>query len=237
MSTSDSILLETAATASASSTRQSPERNIAARIDRARVAITNAANPDLVNALTSFGYDTAKLAQGQALLSAVLAAQNTQINRYASQRTATDAVTDSRKALEELYVPHLKIARVALKGDRGAGQALGLEGKRYADFPRFVAQARLFYEGLAASPAYAAALAVYGQTDAQLQAGRAAVAAVETAHAAQKMGVGSAQNATKVRNAALKKLENWLADFLEIARVALRDQPQRLESLGVFVRS
>ncbi|MEL6606343.1 MAG: hypothetical protein AAFP20_24355 [Cyanobacteria bacterium J06614_10] len=49
--------------------------------------------------------------------------------------------------------------------------------------------------------------------------------------------LSEAQAATQKRDAALDELQDWLSDFLAIAKIALEDDPQKLESLGVFVRS
>ena len=40
-----------------------------------------------------------------------------------------------------------------------------------------------------------------------------------------------AQQATKDRDAALDRLDDWLGDFREVAAIALADQPQQLEAL------
>ncbi len=42
---------------------------------------------------------------------------------------------------------------------------------------------------------------------------------------------GEAQKATLERDAALDQIEDWLSDFTAIARVAIEEKPQLLESL------
>ncbi len=48
---------------------------------------------------------------------------------------------------------------------------------------------------------------------------------------------GESQAATKLKNSALLELKNWMDDFDATAKVALYNQPQLLEVLGMFVRS
>ena len=48
---------------------------------------------------------------------------------------------------------------------------------------------------------------------------------------------GEAQAATKRRDAALDAMQDWLSDYLAIAKVALEEEPQLLEGLGVLQRS
>jgi hypothetical protein len=60
---------------------------------------------------------------------------------------------------------------------------------------------------------------------------------VETANLVQTKEKGESQNATKVRDAAVDSLSAWLSDFIAISRIALEEEPQLLESLGILQRS
>lgn len=49
--------------------------------------------------------------------------------------------------------------------------------------------------------------------------------------------MGAAQQATRDQRAALMALNQWLAQYLKIAKVALRDTPEYVEKLGAVSRS
>jgi len=49
--------------------------------------------------------------------------------------------------------------------------------------------------------------------------------------------LAESQDMTKNKNAALIALKEWIDDFDISAKIALYDQPQLLEALGIFVRS
>ena len=44
---------------------------------------------------------------------------------------------------------------------------------------------------------------------------------------------GDVQTATQKRDAALDELQDWLSDFLGIARIALEDDPQLLRNSAI----
>ncbi len=48
---------------------------------------------------------------------------------------------------------------------------------------------------------------------------------------------GESQEATKVKDEALKQLDKWMRNFYAVASIALEDNPQLIESLGKVVKS
>ena len=52
-------------------------------------------------------------------------------------------------------------------------------------------------------------------------------------NAVQEKEKSEAQKATKARDAALDALEEWYVEFRELAQIALEDDAQRLEALGM----
>lgn len=48
---------------------------------------------------------------------------------------------------------------------------------------------------------------------------------------------GESQDATKLKDTAFIELDDWMSEFYVVAKIALEDNPQLLESLGKFVRS
>ncbi|KAB8141732.1 hypothetical protein F8S13_18500 [Chloroflexia bacterium SDU3-3] len=70
-----------------------------------------------------------------------------------------------------------------------------------------------------------------------MEEGQAKVAALVAAVQRQSKESTQAENAAKARDAAIDELDDWVEDFIKIARLALADNPQLLEALGVAVRS
>src|SRR5690606_13357311 len=98
-------------------------------------------------------------------------------------------------------------------------------------------QASRFYNNLLGSAEFKAAMLPYGYPQAKLEAESALVAAVKTATDAQYKERGEAQQATKIRDAKLDELDQWVADYKKIATIALAGSPQQLEQLGWIVPS
>ncbi|KAB8144289.1 hypothetical protein F8S13_05260 [Chloroflexia bacterium SDU3-3] len=207
-------------------------------IKSAQIAIPNAINiDDIRTTLASYGYPLPKLEQGNLLLEALIAAQTKQQLEYGDQDKATQTFNDLWDQLDQIYTRQLKLARVALKGNSDAARDLALDGPRRKSFGGWSMQAQQFYAGLAANPSFAAALASFGAPLPEQEAASAALADVIAALRALENERGQAQIATRERDAAIDALDDWLGDFMAVARVAFADQPEHLERLGVTVRA
>jgi hypothetical protein len=206
-----------------------------ARLLAAQVAIDNSLNDAEVQTyLAQYGYDSARLNQGKTLLAAAQQLHQKQTVEYGEQFAATTALQSAWDRANAEYMRCVKVARVALKSDRGAHQKLDLDGKRKVSISGWIVQAKQFYTNALADAAVLAKLAEFGITQEKLQAGQQLVNTVETANAAQEKEKGEAQQATLERDAALESLDDWLSDFTAIARVALEEKPQLLETLGIL---
>lgn len=131
----------------------------------------------------------------------------------------------------------VKVARVAFKRHSGVAVQLDLSGTRQKSLFGWLAQANQFYQNVLSDKAILFQLKEFGTTEQKLKAGWAELAAVERANLLQEQEKGAAQAATQARDAALDELQDWLSDYWAIAKVALEDNPQLLEGMGILVRS
>ena len=78
-----------------------------------------------------------------------------------------------------------------------------------------------------------AAMSTFNITEEKLLAGQELVLDCEVKYNVQLKEKGEAQTATKVRDEAVDLLDKWMSDFTGIARIALEENPQYLEMLGI----
>lgn len=207
-------------------------------LNEAETALRNAlSDQTLLDALGELGYDEATLQEGQSLLEAAQDAQQTMTVEYSEQYEATEALEAAYETAHSTYVRHLEVARIALKDERGAAEALKLRGRRKRTISGWLEQARTFYDNALANQDVLDALAGFNVTSEELTDGQAQVEAVAEANSMQEQEKGDAQDATHARDAAVDALDEWMSDFYAIARIALEDRPQQLEKLGLTVPS
>ena len=211
-----------------------PKKSLAARLLAAQVAIDNAiSDSEVKSLLTELGYDDTRLNEGKILLDTTNQLQQTQQKEYGDQFEATGALKEAWEKADKEYMRFVKVARIALKSEHALYQKLDLSGTRKKTLSGWLAQAKQFYLNALADTVVLEKMAAYGMTQAKLEAGKTQIEETETANASQEKEKGEAQQATLERDNAVDLLEDWLSDFIAIARIALEEKPQLLEKLGI----
>ena len=211
--------------------------SIDGKLAASQQALANAAsNAEIAALLAVFGYDAARVAEGQALYDAAQAAQVAQKQEYGEQYAASQAFESAWNTARQAYMQLVKIARVAFSSDPNASTALGIAGRRKPTYPGWLEQVQQFYLAVLANADFQTGLARFGVTLQKLQDGKALVDVVVAAKQAQGTETAEAQAATQTRDAALEALDAWMSDFIAIAKIAL-EGTQLSEALGILDRS
>ncbi len=190
-------------------------------------------NPDIAAALDAFGYDAAAIKEGQALLNTARSLYDAQIKEYGEQHAATQAFLEASKQADKTYAAHRRLAKIAFKKDAQRKTDFHLNERKPQAFNPWYDQARHFYTALLADTEAQTKLARYKITLEVLQAAQSQVEQTFALNSAQEREKGEAQDTTQQRNVAIEALDEWLSEFKVIARIALEDSRQLLESLNL----
>ena len=192
--------------------------------------------PAVLDAVTPFGYDEAALQEGQALLDAFDAAVQTRRNEAGEQVRATDELNEAWDAFhEKTYMPNVLVAGILF--DDGTQRRLGIDGQRPRAFSDYLQEARGFYGTVQGDADLQATLAGRGLTAERMTAAQEDVQALEDLNQAQEREKTEAQEATRQRDDERRAFADWLTQYQKFARVALRDQPDLAEQLGISAPS
>ena len=207
---------------------------IADQLSAARLAISNTlADDELLSLVAAYGYGAARLGEGQRLYDAAVAAVDARVAASGAARLATAQAHAAERRAWASYQALAQLARAVFQHEPARSTTLGLVGHTPRGTSGFLAAAgTLFANALGVAP-IGATLADYGYDAARLERELAVVRAFDQAYRAQVVAFGAARRATSERRAALAALSRWVAQYLKIARIALRDQPTLIEKLGI----
>ncbi len=207
-------------------------------LENYRVALGNVEiQPEVALQMADFGYDTTKIEEGKALLSATR--QSFDFNKQENQETiAARAIFDAKlNALYAIYAPHRKRAKVIFKNDDVALKALALKGMMPQAYIQKMETMKTFYNVLNSNSAMLDKLLIFKVLPADVTTALTMLAETEATRSAYLIETGESQDATKAKDKSFEIIDSWMREFVAVAKIALEDNPQLLESLALFVRS
>lgn len=207
------------------------------RINEARTGATNAINdPVIKSKMAVYNYTEEVIGGGIVLADEAGALAEKFQMEFAEQKRATAALEKAWKTADEVYIKSLKAARIVFRNDPAAIEGLQLEGDRSHDFDVYLGQANAFYNNFLANADWLAEGARLGFTAEKLTAEKVLVDAMSAANISQESEKAESQQARQLRDEKDAELRAWLRDFKDVAAIALGDDNQLLEKLGITVR-
>jgi hypothetical protein len=190
----------------------------------------------LQDVLSGFGYTPEKITYGMQLCDEALEAYNAQIREYGEQYEATDQFHELWDTGKKTYSRSAGLAKIAFQDSTRILTSLGLNGRRKASISGWIEQATLFYTNISA-PELMDGMAEFGYSPETLAAEKEQIDGIVAAHSKKMRERGDAQQATRDRDAAVETHFDWMERFRDVAYIALEDQPEWREKVGIFQRS
>jgi hypothetical protein len=194
-------------------------------------------DPQLKTLADQFGHNDAKLAEGAALAAEVQRLYENQKNARAEKLQATETYRNLKKIADISAAAIVKTARIAFKNDRGTYEALGLSGPRLKAYGDWLEQNQLLYSHLLSRPGAVEEIAKYNITLEQIQAGQQELTDTMEADKHQEDAKAESQKATELKNIAYRDFKKFMRRFIKVMTVALEDDPQMKEKLGIVTPS
>ena len=214
-----------------------PKAAISERLAFASVALANAAAPEILAPLSVYGFNPVRLEEARLMQQVASEAVTRQVAAVGEFRTATARLLRVGREATGAYQGLSRASKAAFKKFPEILATLGLVGPMPRTHAAFITMGLALFDNALATPSVGAALVRYGYTTERLTAERAKILALIEERRVQGAAKGAAQQATAEQNAALAALEEEMSALRAMAKVALRDQPQLLEKLGIVQRT
>ncbi|NHB70368.1 hypothetical protein [Perlabentimonas gracilis] len=214
-----------------------PKNSEADTLELYRVAIENAeTQPEIASVMAELGYDSAKITEGKNLLAQTRSSYDFNKTEDDETSAASAAFSNKKAELEKVFKTQRKKAKVIFRNDSLTADKLAISGEFPRTYIKWIEAAKKFYSVATTDTAIQAKLARLAITTDSLTAANTLIAEVEAARAEYLKEVGESQDATKTKDAAFAKMDDWMSEFYAVARIGLEDSPQLLEALGKVVR-
>jgi hypothetical protein len=201
------------------------------KIENSILGVQN--NPEVQERLSALGYTPGRINEGKVLHDRVTRLMTTQVEEYSDRYVASDKADKLRASAYSNYMITVKVVRVAFVGQPELLLRFNATGRRCRSLSGWLRDSRILYNNLLNSPDALAVLAQFGYSAEKLNNELQAVNEVENFHSKWLSEKGNAQQSTVERDEAFDELCKWFSSFRAIARIALYDKPQLLETLGI----
>jgi hypothetical protein len=206
----------------------------ARHLSTAQLIIENTlAHPEILEVAATRGYGESEMAEGQRLHQAAIEAVDAQAAAAGAARRATERVSATGKQARDAYQGLAQTVRAIFPVNSSQRKALEVAGPMSDDSAKFISAATTLFNNALSITDIGLVLARYGYSIPTLQHERELIATYKQALRAQALAKGAAKRATLTQTKALGALQQWIAQYTKIARVALRKRPELLKALGI----
>jgi hypothetical protein len=203
-----------------------------------RKAMVNARDDKRIYSLiVEYNMTGERIEEGLTMLDNLVTADKNKTELHGLQLMARADLKRVFAEANPVYMEHVNFMKLHCRKDPAQLARLLLEVPRTRVINGWIRQADTFYTNLLLDPGLSGRLAVNAITVEKLQAGHENVGRVSQARIKYTEAIGMAQVATDQRNRLLAEFKYWMREFIYVCKVALKDQPQLLEVLGIQVLS
>ncbi len=216
---------------------KSTDRSLAKLLDDANTIVSNAELPEILEYMGFVGYVMEKVQEGKILYTKAESLVFEREKEEGEKRAATDLFNKLLNPAQSVYNKTVKYLRILFENDIKAQVTLGLIGRRKQTNSGFYKEAKQLYNNLLSEPKLLEQSASINIGADKLHGDLQMVLDAEKADQVKDGEKGDVQKATIVRDEALDDLFDWTSRYKKMARLALEDEPQYLEKLGIVVKN
>lgn len=189
---------------------------------------------EILRALAKYGMNEAQIKQIETLLNTVQQLDDHYHDVAAEAKIATQTLKNVRTQTQKIYVEHVVLSRIALKEQPELQEKMELNGMRQKRLADWLSQVNNFYRHAEAQKETLAQFNVSAENLSEVQKLLTRIKELQTLQRDLK---GRMQVISQQRKGAFTTLQRSMTKFFRIARIALEEEPQHLERLGLAVKA
>ena len=207
-------------------------------LEQYRVSFENVEKQsEIATIMAEFGYDETLLTEGKTLLTKTRQAFDFNKKEDDETTEAYKNFTELKENLAKTYGLHRKKGKVIFRKEPTTLNKLALTGSLPTAYIKWLETVKKFYTVAAADSDIQSKLVRLKITTEEINGTIQLITNLELARAEYLREKGESQDSTKSKDKAFGEIDDWMSEFYAVAKIALEDNPQLLESLGKFVRS
>ena len=207
-------------------------------LEQYRVSLENVGNQtEIATIMAEFGYDETLLTEGKTLLTKTREAFDFNKKEDDETTEAYKNFTETKENLAKTYTLHRKKGKVIFRKEPTTLSKLALTGSLPTAYIKWLETVKKFYTVAVSDTEIQNKLVRLKVSTEELNGTIQLISNLEQARSEYLREKGESQDSTKSKDKAFAEIDDWMSEFYAVAKIALEDHPQLLESLGKFVKS
>ena len=207
-------------------------------LEQYRVSLENVGNQtEIATIMAEFGYDETLLTEGKTLLTKTREAFDFNKKEDDETTEAYQNFTDAKENLAKTYALHRKKGKVIFRKEPTTLSKLALTGSLPSAYIKWLETVKKFYTVAVSDTEIQNKLVRLKVSIEELNGTIQLISNLEQARSEYLREKGESQDSTKTKDKAFAEIDDWMFEFYAVAKIALEEHPQLLESLGKFVKS
>ncbi|MCU4176120.1 hypothetical protein [Carboxylicivirga sp. N1Y90] len=215
------------------------KHTITSFIHQADTIVKNGKQVDAIrNAVVKYGYDEQQMSAGEILVKELREIQIAQHEAKSEKVRNYKRKQNLQAQVHKLYMKYVKLGRIAFVNDVRARKALVLDGGRERTYNEWLYQVTAFCSIMLGNDNdYLEVMARFGVTKLDFEDLKKQLKELNKVSDLCLKSMGEVRELTAQRKRKVLEMQQYVSDFLKVARIALEYSPKLLESLGVAVKS
>lgn len=193
-------------------------------------------NAEIAREMAEYGYGETEIAVGKALYDKAITLHQTNLRETKEE---TESYADFDKKFNDVlsvFMKDRKKGKIVFKDQEANLRTLRLKALTSKSIASLMEDMKNFYNVLDQDETLRTAISRLKVDETHIKSQLNAVLQAEKAYAVYQNEKGESQQATKNKDAAFSELEKWVRELYSVAKIALEDKPQLLESIAKSVR-
>lgn len=212
-------------------------KTIAQTLEEQRVLIFNSKKPEIATQLEAMGLGADYLSQGENLFNEIMSLREIKNKEQQEESLAYDNYYELMTECKTVAKQNFKIIKMATRANKDLQARLKIYSPISRRVEKWILQTTEFNNHVLNEPELLEDISKFKITPEKLQQNQSALEQLKSLRNEAIAEKGQTQEATRLRNAKMVELEDYCYELKTIASIALEEQPQLLEMLGILVRS
>jgi hypothetical protein len=212
-------------------------KTIAETLENYRVLIFNSRKPEITPLIETLGVDSAYLDSGEILYNEVLRLSEKQKKEQQEESLAYDKFYELKGVCAATNKRNRKLIKMASRSDKDLQNRIKINVPTERRIEEWIQQTLQFNNLILNESDFLNSISKFGITSEKLTKEKADLESLKSLRNEAMSEKGQAQEATRLRNTKMEALEDYCYELKTIATIALEEQSQLLEELGIIVRN